>query len=51
MSEKKITVDLDNETFIGEKPKSVRKIPYSEKMLENLARGRRLLEEKKTSRY
>ena len=55
MSEKKeVTVDFDNETFIEEKPKRVRKIPCSDKMLENLAKGRekrkQLLEEKRNKK-
>ena len=48
---KEVTVDLGNETFLEEKPKRVRKLPCSEKMLENLKKGRerrrQLLEEKK----
>ena len=51
MSEKEITLDLDNQTYIEEKTKRTRKVPCSEKMLENLAKGRekrkQLLEEKK----
>ena len=51
MSEKEITLDIDNQTYIEEKTKRTRKVPCSEKMLENLARGRekrkQLLEEKK----
>ena len=45
MSEKKeVTVDLDNETCIEEKTKRVRKVPCSEKVLENLAKGRGKIE-------
>ena len=51
MSEKEITLDLDNQTYVEEKTKRTRKIPCSDKMLENLAKGRekrkQLLEEKK----
>ena len=51
MSEKEITVDLDNQTYVEEKTKRIRKVPCSEKMLENLAKGRerrkQLLDEKK----
>ena len=51
MSEKEITLDIDNQTYIEEKTKRTIKVPCSEKMLENLARGRerrkQLLEEKK----
>ena len=51
MSEKEITLDLDNQTYVEEKTKSTRKVPCSEKMLENLAKGRerrkQLLDEKK----
>ena len=51
MSEKEVTLDLDNQTYVEEKPKRTRKIPRSEKMLENLEKGRekrkQLLEEKK----
>ena len=46
-----VTLDIDNQTYIEEKPKRTRKVPCSEKMLENLAKGRekrkQLLEEKK----
>jgi len=46
-----ITLDLENQTYVEEKTKRIRKIPPSEKMLENLAKGRekrkQLLEEKK----
>ena len=51
MSEKEITLDLDNQTYVGEKTKRTRKVPCREKMLENLAKGRekrkQLLEAKK----
>ena len=51
MSEKEITLDLDNQTYVEEKTKRTRKVPCREKMLENLAKGRekrkQLLEEKK----
>ena len=51
MSEKEITLDLDNQTYVEEKTKRTRKIPCSYKMLENLAKGRekrkQLLEEKR----
>ena len=40
MSEKEITLNLDNQTYIEEKTKRTRKVPCSEKMLENLAKGR-----------
>ena len=40
MSEKEITLDLDNQTYVEEKTKRTRKIPCSDKMLENLAKGR-----------
>ena len=40
MSEKEVTLDLENQTYIEEKTKRTRKIPSSEKMLENLAKGR-----------
>ena len=51
MSEKEVTLDLDTQTYVEEKPKRTRKVPCSEKMLENLAKGRekrkQLLDEKK----
>ena len=51
MSEKEITLDLETQTYVEEKTKRTRKIPCSDKMLENLAKGRekrkQLLEEKK----
>ena len=51
MSKKEVTLDLDIQTYVEEKMKRTRKVPYSEKMLENLAKGRerrkQLLEEKK----
>ena len=51
MSEKEITLDLDTQTYVEEKPKRTRKVPCSDKMLENLAKGRekrkQLLEEEK----
>ena len=51
MSEKEITLDLDNQTYVEEKTKRIRKVPCSYKVLENLAKGRekrkQLLEEKK----
>jgi hypothetical protein len=40
MSEKEITLHLDNQTHVEEKMKRTRKVPCSEKMLENLAKGR-----------
>ena len=54
MSEIEITLDLETQTYVEEKTKRTRKIPYSEKMLENLAKGRekrkQLLEEKKNKK-
>ena len=51
MSEKEVTLDIDNQTYVEEKTKRTRKVPCSEKMLENLAKGRQrrkeLLDEKK----
>ena len=51
MSEKEITLDLETQTYVEEKTKRTRKVPCSDKMLENLAKGRekrkQLLEEKK----
>ena len=51
MSEKEITLDLETQTYVEEKTKRIRKVPCSDKMLENLAKGRekrkQLLEEKK----
>ena len=52
MSEQKeIILNLDDQTYVEEKPKRVRKVPCSDKMLENLAKGRekraQLLAEKK----
>ena len=51
MSEKEIILDLDNQTYVEEKTKRTRKVPCSEKMLENLKKGRerrkQLLDEKK----
>ena len=53
MSEKEITLDLETQTYVEEKMKRTRKVPCSEKMLENLAKGREkrkqlyMLEEKK----
>ena len=45
MSEEEIkqkagTLDLETQTYVEEKPKRIRKVPCSEKMLENLAKGR-----------
>ena len=55
MSEKEITVDLDNQTYVEEKTKRIRKVPCSDKMLENLAKGRekrrQLLEEKRIRKF
>ena len=52
MSEnKEIVLNLDDQIYIEEKIKRVRKVPCSDKMLENLAKGRekraQLLQEKK----
>ena len=51
IKQKEVTLDLDNQTYVEEKTKRIRKVPCSEKMLENLATGRekrkQLLEEKK----
>ena len=51
IKQKEVTLDLDNQTYVEEKPKRIRKVPCSEKMLESLAKGRekrkQLLEEKK----
>ena len=51
MSEKEVTLDLETQTYVEEKTKRTRKVPCSEKMLENLAKGRekrkQLLEEKR----
>ena len=40
MSEKEVTLDLDNQIYVEGKTKRTRKVPCSDKMLENLARGR-----------
>ena len=45
MSEKEITLDLETQTYVEEKTKRIRKVPCSDKMLENWAKGR---EKKKT---
>ena len=51
IKQKEVTLDLDNQTYVEEKPKRIRKVPCSEKMLENLAKGRekrkQLLDKKK----
>ena len=46
IKQKEVTLDLDNQTYVEEKTKRIRKVPCSEKMLENLAKGR----EKETKR-
>ena len=38
--EKDITIDLNNETCVEEKAKRIRKVPCSDKILENFAKGR-----------
>ena len=40
MSEKEVTLDLETQACVEEKPKRIRKVPCSEKMRENLAKGR-----------
>ena len=35
-----VTLDIDNQTYVEEKTKRTRKVPCSDKMLENLAKGR-----------
>ena len=54
MSEKEITLDLETQTYVEEKTKRIRKVPCSDNMLENLAKGRekrkQLLEEKKKTK-
>ena len=38
MSEKEVTLDLETQTYVEENTKRTRKVPCSEKMLENLAK-------------
>jgi hypothetical protein len=48
---KEVTLDLETQTYVEEKLKRIRKVTPSEKLLENLAKGRerrkQLLDEKK----
>ena len=54
MSEKEVTLDLENQTYIEEKTKRIKKEPPSETMLENLAKGKekckQLLEKKRNKK-